>query len=282
MDELLQKLNKWHILKEQHVALVYNRRKKEVAKMIKDIITTRNIQMLHEVLKSDADKCEGLEGFLGHEFRRAIQLNNADRVSAIIECFAIVGFGEECTRESLRHALVEHLDDVCSKIGERSICARIEALEKLSKYDICDGMMINKYIKQKIDAEITMYMDMCLLDTPAKIDRWLNEMRSVRKYKPEIAELYRDMEIGYVLMSLEVILGKDADACMAEDVEYLIRKVIKRSMAVGVDIREDVCRIIRASGQALDEELTKIIGGILDDAEERDVRGSMSKHMSNV
>ncbi|KAM0671903.1 hypothetical protein CWI42_040420 [Ordospora colligata] len=268
MDELLHKLNKWHILKEQHAALVYNRRKEKVVKMIKEIKATRNIEMLLDLLKSDADKCEDLQEFLCREFRRAIRLNNPDRVSSIIECFVIVGFGQEDLRESLRHALIEHLDDLCSKIVERNVCANIEVFEKLNKYDMCDGMVISKYIKQKIDVEIAAYMDIRLLDMPAKVDRWLNEMKVISNYKPEVIELYREMEIRYLLMSLEVIVGKNTDMYTAEDVEYLIKKIVKRSITMGVDIKEDIDRLIRASGIGLDEEIIKTIKKILDNAEE--------------
>ncbi|AFN83660.1 hypothetical protein EROM_090430 [Encephalitozoon romaleae SJ-2008] len=235
MESLINKLNKWHELKKRHSYMLDQKREKEVEAVIEKVKRTRDIEMLLGILATDSDKCKDLEGFLSTEFKRSIGFNSKERINTIIKCMCILDF--ECERYRLM--MIDHLENIYSKIGKASVTERIESLARLKEYDETNGLRIHEYIESRINEEIDRYVERIPVENPKELDGWLNEMVGVCRYRPRVLEMYKGLEIKYFSMCLGIVMMNDKTSAL-EDTVYLVNKIRRRSAAVGVSIDNEV------------------------------------------
>ncbi|KMV65522.1 hypothetical protein M970_090440 [Encephalitozoon cuniculi EcunIII-L] len=250
MESLIRKLNKWHELKKEHLLLLHERRQREVERAVGEAKKTRNIKALLRILATDADKCKGLKEFLDEEFKRSISFNSKERISMIVECMRILGL--EC--ENYRLMLIDHLENVCSRVSKACVAARIKSLGELREYDMTNGLKIHEYIERRIDGEIDRYMERIPVGNPRELDGWLNEMVDVCKYRPKVVETYGDLEIKYFSMCLGIVMLNDRVSAV-EDVVYLVNKIHRRSSAVGVCIDNEMMGKLKEYGMLEEGEI---------------------------
>ncbi|ADM12172.1 uncharacterized protein Eint_090430 [Encephalitozoon intestinalis ATCC 50506] len=250
MESLVNKLNKWYELKKEHTRLMHERREREVRRIVEEAKKTQNIEMLLEILTTDADKCKDLEGFLTSEFKRSIAFNSKERINQIIKCMCILGL----KREKPRLMMIDHLESVYSKTRKPSTVSRIELLKKLQEYDETNGLKIHEYIENRIDEEVDEYVRKIPLEAPKELDRWLNEMVGVGRYRPRLLQMYKDLEIKYFTMCLGIVMLGDKESAV-EDIVYLVNKIRLRSNTVGVSIDNEVMEKLNECKMLWEEEI---------------------------
>lgn len=250
MDSLLEKLNKWKMLRKEYAALRQRKEKTRIAREVEDVRRSKDIPRLRSLLARDAEACGDLGGFLIQEFKRSIGFNSRERVSSIIECMCLLKMEPTDAREML----VNHLQSIYSKSTRASVSARLAALVGLQEYDLTDGLGTSEYIRKRMNEEMDVYTRNVPCSAPRELDGWLTEAARVAEYRPEIMDMYRDLEMRYFSMCLGLV-RMDGEG-FVEDAAYLINKVYRRSRTVGIDLAADIRRISQEHG-ILDGEESK-------------------------
>lgn len=256
MEALMERLRKWHMLKEKHHDLAMKKERMGIEKKVEDIKRNKDIPKLLETLVSHPGKCGDLHEFLKQEFVISVKFNLKERISCIIECMSIAK-SDFC--ES-REILLAHLRSLYSKVAEANISTRLATLVNFQEYDSTDGLGISEYIRDRLEEETDGYLRNPPTN-PKELDGWLSEAVKISRYNPKVAEKYKDLETEYFSVCFDLIkIGSRED--VVEDAIYLINKIRKRSGMVGVDLSDELKKKLDKHGLLEEEEVREFFNAL--------------------
>jgi hypothetical protein len=261
LRSILEKLNAWHELKVEQQRLREELERKRADAEIEEAMSGKSVAALLELLKEgkraeNRETAARLEKFLLAEFKSSIKFDNRSRASAIIECVRLVG--TECAE--FGQLLAGHLTRALTK-EKRGSYDRMRMLVSFGEYDSTDGLGTSSFIEDGIRREGERFEKELVVETPLQLDRWLNEAVRIHRHYPEIAGRYREAELEYFSMCLELIRNEKPNDAM-EDLVFLLNKVRKRSKTSGVDVYGGVLRKVNESGLAREEDIKRLCEGL--------------------
>lgn len=250
MDALIKRLGRWEELKREHAALVHQRRRREVESAVEEAKRTRDVGMLLRILSTDADKCPDVEAFLSGELRRAIAFNSKERISTIAECMCALGL----PLEGYKLMVVDHLENLCARMGPGPTAARMEEISRLREYDKRNMLGIHEYAERKVDEEAKRCVESMPTQGAKELDKWLNDVAGICRYRPWVVETYKNAEVRYFSMCLGIIgLGDKVSA--VEDAVYLVGKIRRRSSRAGVCVDNEMMGKLNEHGMLCEKEV---------------------------
>lgn len=251
MESLIQKLNKWHLLKKEYNDTLEEFKRKQVRKKVLDAVESNDVEGILRLIEKYKHIPVDLDEFFIKEFKQSVKFNNKHRIVIIIKSVFLL----EGDLNVLAEILFNFFEKLIEKMKNLSTSKKIQETTNLKEYDPEDLLGTVNFLNEKMNKDVEVFLENKNFEDIKILDNWLNEAVAVIKYDQSLVEEYKYGEIRYFSAALEIIKEEDKTSAI-EDVIYLVNKIKRRSCRANVDINDILKNGVDNSGLLEDEEFS--------------------------